>query len=489
MRIGILGPEEYKWGQHHHVQAIFTEDLSAKLGKGSELLVFTQDVPKKKEFRVINTTHPNISKTVNSKKVPLLHMPALRPENDANISFSFFNAVRHGHIIKPYDVLCASTVNSAKAALTLRNHGYTEKVAYVAHEMSRYLRHWGSSVSVDSLEAEKDIFDKADAIILLTKGQERIFRAYYRTGPKVTVQVIPSALPTGFGLPLSDTKPAHPYLHIGMASSLCDASDYETALCALRRLESSLGQVVLRIAGDFQANPDWLSRFMQLAADLGVLDHIELLGQIARNKMVEFYRENHLTFVTSVVDSFALPALESLSVGVPVIGCDVGVLAELLNEVPNAGAVVPKRAPDALAEKTLAIYSRIGKCDPGQQTEIRDSLRTQVNETLKGYTWSNVILHYRKLFKALFNPIHLSTMLAQQRTNQVRERLQQRMVAKGLSIRLLSNVMGKSYEAVRRVFDQSLSTRIRWSTFEELANLLEYTQEEINELGRIFNGQ
>jgi len=98
------------------------------------------------------------------------------------------------------------------------------------------------------------------------------------------------------------------------------------------------------------------------AAELGIFDRLTLHGYLGHDKLIELYRRS---------DAFALPSIvmgrygrqdvipnvlaEAMAVGIPVVGTDVGGVAELIDSGEN-GFVVPERDVAALSEALEKIW-------------------------------------------------------------------------------------------------------------------------------------
>ena len=91
--------------------------------------------------------------------------------------------------------------------------------------------------------------------------------------------------------------------------------------------------VLFLIAGDGPLLPD----IKRIARDEGLEPYVRFLGKT--DKPDELYAISDMTLNCSIKEGLALTAYESLSMGVPVVSCDVGGQKELINS--ETGVIVP----------------------------------------------------------------------------------------------------------------------------------------------------
>lgn len=125
------------------------------------------------------------------------------------------------------------------------------------------------------------------------------------------------------------------------AGSLEPVKDPETAVRAFSLLAESRPAVQLIVAGSGSMR----RQLDRLAAELGISERIEFLGHIPRNRMAELYRATSVLCITSRHEAQSMVAVEAAACGVPVVGTDVGVLADL----GDGARTVPEADPAALA--------------------------------------------------------------------------------------------------------------------------------------------
>ncbi|MGW1060343.1 glycosyltransferase [Micromonospora rubida] len=88
-------------------------------------------------------------------------------------------------------------------------------------------------------------------------------------------------------------------------------------------------------------------RLTALARSCGVADRVRLIGGVPREELASWYRSADLLVAAPWHEPFGLTALEGMACGVPVIGTDVGGIADTVID-GLTGDLVPPRDPRAL---------------------------------------------------------------------------------------------------------------------------------------------
>jgi glycosyltransferase involved in cell wall biosynthesis len=88
------------------------------------------------------------------------------------------------------------------------------------------------------------------------------------------------------------------------------------------------------------------------AVSLGLGDHVHVHGFVPQDALAPFYARAHAYVQSSLHDAAAIAVLEATAVGVPVVGTNVGYVAEW---APNAAIAVPTDDAPALASAIVAV--------------------------------------------------------------------------------------------------------------------------------------
>lgn len=126
------------------------------------------------------------------------------------------------------------------------------------------------------------------------------------------------------------------------------------AFALARRHDPSLGDVRLVVAGD----GDQRSALLGLAERLGLADAAVFPGSLPHQSVIALTQHAHAVVLLSRYEGQAMFALESLSLGAPLILTDTGGLSELVDHGKNGLLVPPQDVPAAAAAIIEALGSR-----------------------------------------------------------------------------------------------------------------------------------
>ncbi len=137
---------------------------------------------------------------------------------------------------------------------------------------------------------------------------------------------------------------------------LCIARGLETrkgipylidAFAAAHRVERARLLVVGRDSHGLQ------QQLRERAQALGVLNAVTFIDAVPLHDLISLYQRATLTVVSSALEGFSRPALESMACGTPVVGFSVGALPELIDA--DSGVIVPPRDTSALADALISL--------------------------------------------------------------------------------------------------------------------------------------
>jgi glycosyltransferase involved in cell wall biosynthesis len=128
----------------------------------------------------------------------------------------------------------------------------------------------------------------------------------------------------------------------------------------------------LRIAGG--ASPALAATLRACAAQAGIRDRVDFVGFLGAAALVQAYATSGCYLSTSALESLALPALEAMAIGTPVVVPDTSIFREVCG---GAGMY--------FADGDAAIARRLGDAleNPPDPVELRDAAR----ERAEAFSW------------------------------------------------------------------------------------------------------
>jgi glycosyltransferase involved in cell wall biosynthesis len=148
--------------------------------------------------------------------------------------------------------------------------------------------------------------------------------------------------------PLSSARPVRPVvLFVGRISR---DKGVDVLLDAFARV--SRDDVTLRLVGPLAGDLDPRAE----AERLGVASRVQIDGEMPQAELASVYADASVTVLPSLHEGFGIVLVESLLVGRPVIGSDLGGIREIVT--PDVGRLVRPRDPAALARALEDVLSR-----------------------------------------------------------------------------------------------------------------------------------
>lgn len=198
---------------------------------------------------------------------------------------------------------------------------------------------------------EQEAFDRADAIVCVSRYTAQRLRAHYRVvadhlhvvhnavaPPDAPTQAAPSS-------PAEDEPPV--VLFLGRAAA---QKGPDVFLQAARRVVDERDDVRFVLAGDGPL----LSTLVERAAEAGLARHVRFTGFLRGDEVDEAYARASVFVLPSVSEPFGLAPLEALSRNVPVIVSKQSGIAEVLRNV----LTVDGWDVDSIAARILEVLSQ-----------------------------------------------------------------------------------------------------------------------------------
>jgi glycosyltransferase involved in cell wall biosynthesis len=153
-----------------------------------------------------------------------------------------------------------------------------------------------------------------------------------------------NGLRASLGIP-TDTKV------VGSVGRLVPVKSFETLLQSTALLSESGVPVELILVGEGECR----SRLTQIAGDLGIIDHVHLVGE--QENVGDWLMTMQLYVNCSLSEGMSQAVLEAMSMGLPIVATDVGANRRLVSGVNGCGLVVQPGTPQQLADAIRQIVS------------------------------------------------------------------------------------------------------------------------------------
>ncbi len=233
----------------------------------------------------------------------------------------------------------------------------------------------------------KQIFKKADYIQVISNYLADFARRY---GAKCPVEVVPNGVDLKkFQIPDSklqiSSKPQVPSSKIIITTSrLVYKNGVDILIRAVAKLQATSYKLQVFIVGD---GPDRL-KLEQLIKDLNVADHISLVGHVSPEEIPSYLYKADLFVRASRSEGLGNSFLEAMAAGLPVIGTNIGGIADFLKDKETGFIVKPDDA-EGLA-KTIEMVLNNAE----QSKNIAENGRRLVFEK---YSWDTIANNIKKI--------------------------------------------------------------------------------------------
>ena len=162
-------------------------------------------------------------------------------------------------------------------------------------------------------------------------------------------------------------------------------------LRAVRKLIDQGIEVKLKIAGEDDDGGSGFHKVLdQEILDLGLSEHVELLGAISADAVREHLFASHIFVLASWHEPLGVAYMEAMSCGVPTIGTRAGGVPELITDGVD-GIMVPPKSPEDLATAILDLSRNpetAEKLSQAGRTRIESAFHSDIGaETLIREIW------------------------------------------------------------------------------------------------------
>jgi glycosyltransferase involved in cell wall biosynthesis len=122
----------------------------------------------------------------------------------------------------------------------------------------------------------------------------------------------------------------------------------------------------------------WLMEdFQNHLSELGILNHVKLLGYVTDDEMIWLYRNCYANLYPSVFEGFGLPVLEGMQFGAPTISSNATSMPEVTGD---AAILISPHDPEPWAQNMLNLAS---------EAEKRRGLSLSALEQAQRFNWEH----------------------------------------------------------------------------------------------------
>lgn len=143
--------------------------------------------------------------------------------------------------------------------------------------------------------------------------------------------------------------------HIVMVCAIRQAKRLDMAFKALKKLVDKKKDVHLDIIGEgFYENI-----YKESALTEGVDAYVTFLGRKDKSEISEILKNEHVLLISSELESFAIPGIEALASGLPVVATSCGGPSDFINS--KTGILCKVNDPDDIANSLIKVYENYDK--------------------------------------------------------------------------------------------------------------------------------
>lgn len=217
----------------------------------------------------------------------------------------------------------------------------------------------------DERSGECAVLRAAAAVVATSRWTSDWLLANYRLAPRRVVVVPPGVEPADLA---TGSASGGQLLCVGAVTPTKGHDVLVEALTEVMELEWTC-----RCVGSVAVDPAFADRVRLRAEAAGLGDRMVFTGARVGGDLDALYAAADLVVVTSRMESYGMVVTEALARGIPVLGTDVGGLAEALGRAPGAGRpgiLVPADDPVA-----LMVALRRWLTDAGRRHDLRRAAR------------------------------------------------------------------------------------------------------------------
>jgi len=322
-----------------------------------------QHVQGLKKFLEKNSHYVEIISSENTFTIPIkgLKNPSFMLSSSLKVKF-----------MKKYDIVHAHNIPSAKAMKNAKGKKILSLHGIFSQQIDQL---HGTTIGKISKKYEKDALKWADAITVVSKES---FDYYNTLGYKVFQ--VPNAIDV---LSLEQNEDRRYAQQVIFAGRLSVEKGIESLIEIAKKLPSDIQLIILGIGPEEQ-------KIKELAK---TQKNIHYLGYQNKKNTISLIRGSDILIQPSLQEGISSTILESMACNTVVIASNVGGNTELIENGIN-GIIKDPNDSDSFVEEIITLFDN---------TELRQSLENQAQNTVKKYDWNQVGNLYLNIYESVLD--------------------------------------------------------------------------------------
>lgn len=204
------------------------------------------------------------------------------------------------------------------------------------------------------------------------------------------IDVIPFGVDTDFFRPLNVYKDENIF-QILSVGYLIERKGFEYLIKAMPHVLKEYKQVRLKIVGSGPLE----SNLKELIYELDLGDEVEIVKNVTDEELLMLYNSADLFVLPSIVDSegntegLGVVLLEAMACGIPVVGSDVGGIADIIQN-ESIGFLVPEKDIFELSKEIIKLI---------EDTELLEKMGLNGYKLVKAkFNWNKIAENYQKVY-------------------------------------------------------------------------------------------
>jgi glycosyltransferase involved in cell wall biosynthesis len=240
-------------------------------------------------------------------------------------------------------------------------------------------------------------YERADEIFTLYAGNT-ISQVRDGADPE-KIRVIPNGIDVDRMQEAADryaNRPPNERFTVGFIGRVCPIKDVRTLVAAMRLVAKEVPDVLVRILGPMDEDPEYADDCKHFARELGLEGNVFFEGKV---NVPQELPTLDVVVLTSISEAQPLVILEAGAVGLPIVTTDVGCCIDLLEgkspedrSIGVGGLVTPIASPGETAKAVLRLHA-----DPELRRQMGKNLQERVR---RFYAQRDMVDAYAEVYRS-----------------------------------------------------------------------------------------